>query len=36
MPDVHGREVGQMPPTATCTGNCQSTLAEWESDPIPT
>lgn len=34
MPDVHGREVGQMPLTTTCTGNCQSTPVEWEFDSI--
>lgn len=35
-PNVDGREVGQMPPTTTYTGNCQSTPAKWESDLIPT
>lgn len=35
-PNVYGRKVGQMPPTTTYAGNCQSTPAEWELDPIPT
>lgn len=35
-PNVYGREVGQMPPTTTYTGNCQYTPAERELDPIPT
>lgn len=36
MPDVYVKEVGQVPPTTTCTENCQSTPAEWEFDPILT
>lgn len=35
MPDVYGKEVGQVPPT-TCTENCQSAPAEWEFDPNST
>lgn len=27
-PNVYGRKVGQMPPTTTYAGNCQSTPAE--------
>lgn len=35
MPDVYGREVGQMPPTIY-TGNYQPTPAEWEFNSIST